>query len=182
MLVFFSLNVLFIKNTIYSILYLIGCFLSTSIILLSYGLDYIPLLFINIYVGALSVLFIFVIIMLNIKIYGEEDLLLLRVCFFLISSFLIVYNYYDVSIFLWDNTSRVDLSFTMLHSYQNPIIVLGVLLFNFYNFQVVLAGFVLFVAMIGSVTLVLDLPKFTKNQFIYKQLSTSYNSSYFKVS
>ena len=72
-LLYFSLNIIFSKNTVYSILSLILVFVFSSLLLLFLGLDYMPLIFITIYIGALSVLFIFVIMMLQVKTYGTKN-------------------------------------------------------------------------------------------------------------
>jgi len=55
------------RNPMYSILFLILCFCNVSCLLLSLELEYLPLVFLVIYVGAIAVLFIFVIMMLNIR-------------------------------------------------------------------------------------------------------------------
>ena len=59
LIILFSFIVILLNNTVYSILSLILVFFLSSILLLSYGLDYLSLIFITIYVGALSVLFLF---------------------------------------------------------------------------------------------------------------------------
>jgi len=63
-----SFMVIFSKNPVYSILYLILVFCNIVVLLLILGLEFIPVTFIVVYVGAIVVLFLFVLMMLNIKL------------------------------------------------------------------------------------------------------------------
>ena len=56
------------QNSIYSVLFLVLSFVSSSSILFLLECEYISLIFIIIYVGAIAVLFLFVVMMLNVKI------------------------------------------------------------------------------------------------------------------
>lgn len=56
------------KNPIVSILYLIGLFINVAIYLEVYGLNLIGLIYILVYVGAIAILLLFIIMLLNIKI------------------------------------------------------------------------------------------------------------------
>nr|YP_001315115.1 NADH dehydrogenase subunit 6 [Chlorokybus atmophyticus]ABO15106.1 NADH dehydrogenase subunit 6 [Chlorokybus atmophyticus] len=55
------------KNPVHSVLFLILVFCSTSGLLLLLGLDFFAMVFLVVYVGAIAVLFLFVVMMLNIK-------------------------------------------------------------------------------------------------------------------
>lgn len=55
------------KNTIHSVFYLVMSFVNTAIILIITGVDYLGLLIIIVYVGAIAILFLFVVMMINIK-------------------------------------------------------------------------------------------------------------------
>ena len=55
------------QNSIYSVLFLVLSFVSSSSILFLLECEYISLIFIIIYVGAIAVLFLFVVMMLDIK-------------------------------------------------------------------------------------------------------------------
>ena len=62
-----ALLVLFVNNPIYSILCLIFTFCMASGILLLFDADFIALILVIIYVGAIAVLFLFIVMMLNIR-------------------------------------------------------------------------------------------------------------------
>jgi NADH:ubiquinone oxidoreductase subunit 6 (subunit J) len=63
-----SLIIILELNSIYSILLLVLAFVLATSLLILFDYGYIALIFIIIYVGAISVLFLFVIILLNFKI------------------------------------------------------------------------------------------------------------------
>jgi NADH-ubiquinone oxidoreductase chain 6 len=56
------------KNPIVSVLFLIGLFLSISIYLMMLGINFIGLSYLLVYVGAVSILFLFILMLINIRI------------------------------------------------------------------------------------------------------------------
>ena len=179
-LIFFSLNLILSSNTLYSILSLICIFVISSILLLLLGVDYIPLIFISIYVGALSILFLFVVMMLNSRILIKTNNFLFY--FFLLFSlfiffiFLVLFNFFNFQ-FVFD---FVD-PFINLSIKNNLLLIIGFLLFTKYFTYILLSAVILFIAMLGSVSLVLEPYKKVKSQIIYQQISRNCQNSYFKV-
>lgn len=55
------------NNTIHSVFYLVLVFIISALLLISQGIDYFGLLLIIVYVGAIAILFLFVVMMINIK-------------------------------------------------------------------------------------------------------------------
>jgi len=173
------------QNSIYSVLFLVLSFVSSSSILFLLECEYVSLIFIIIYVGAIAVLFLFVVMMLDVKtVYLAKDSLkyfpfgsFIGIVF-LIEILLIVpttfesANPYDVS-FLWncylDWFNKLD--------YFTEVMSIGHLLYTDYIIQFLLSGNILLLATIGPVTLVLTRSiKVTKKQVTFKQLSRTYNS------
>lgn len=77
------------KNPVVSVLFLIFLFLDIAVILITSGLDYIGLSYILVYVGAISILFIFIVMFIDIRIselldevYNNRPLTLLIILFF----------------------------------------------------------------------------------------------------
>lgn len=64
----FGVLIIISKNPIISVLYLIGLFIDISLILILIGLNYIGLSYILVYVGAVSILFLFILMLINIRI------------------------------------------------------------------------------------------------------------------
>ena len=68
-----ALMVVLSKNPVQAVFFLILVFLGSSVLLLILGLDFTAVIFIVIYVGAIAVLFLFVIMMLNIRLVELEQ-------------------------------------------------------------------------------------------------------------
>jgi NADH:ubiquinone oxidoreductase subunit 6 (subunit J) len=60
-----TLAVVLSRRTMYSILYLILLFVLMALFVFSLGVDFIGLIFIIVYVGAIATLFLFIIMMLG---------------------------------------------------------------------------------------------------------------------
>jgi len=173
------------QNSIYSVLFLVLSFVSSSSILFLLECEYISLIFIIIYVGAIAVLFLFVVMMLDVKtVYLAKDSLkyfpfgsfigivfLIEILLIVPSTFESI-NPYNAS-FLWncyfDWFNKLD--------YFNEVMSIGHLLYTDYIIQFLLSGNILLLATIGPVTLVLiRSTKITKKQVTFKQLSRTYSS------
>jgi NADH-ubiquinone oxidoreductase chain 6 len=68
MAIFCSIFVIISKNPIISILFLIGLFASISCYLIILGLNFIGLSYLIVYIGAVSILFLFILMLINIRI------------------------------------------------------------------------------------------------------------------
>jgi NADH-ubiquinone oxidoreductase chain 6 len=56
------------KNPIISVLFLIGLFLSISCYLILTGLNFIGLSYLLVYIGAVSILFLFILMLINVRV------------------------------------------------------------------------------------------------------------------
>jgi len=176
-LIFSSFFVFISDNPVHSVLFLILAFCNASSILFIFNVDFLGVLFIIIYVGAIAVLFLFVVMMLNVKIFSFDltqyySLLFLFVSLFFIQIFSTVSKifiqfenqniYSDIPFFLFDSLSNLN--------------ILGQILYNYYTSSFLIAGLVLLVAMIGSIALTLTFSSKRKTELLYKQLARSENS------
>jgi NADH-quinone oxidoreductase subunit J len=84
-----GLFVFLTENPVHSVLFLILTFFNSSGILLLLNAEFLALIFIIVYVGAIAVLFLFVVMMLNIKVASTSNSAYLPVAF-LASLFLII--------------------------------------------------------------------------------------------
>ena len=64
--VFSAVMVTISKNTVYSVFFLILVFVSISILFIMIGAEFLGMIMLIVYVGAVAVLFLFVVMMLNI--------------------------------------------------------------------------------------------------------------------
>lgn len=152
----FSITSFFVylsKNPIYSILFLILSFVYAAAILMLFKLEFLGFLFLIIYVGAVAVLFLFVIMMLESKMLDINWFLQV-----LIFSFLFIFI--GLQIFL--NYSNMVCNSIFVYSFNSfqldPIEnlkIFGEILYNFYLDSVIIAGLVLLVAVLGCTTLTL---------------------------
>ena len=66
--IFCGIFVIISKNPILSVLFLIGLFLSIASYLMTLGLNFIGLSYLLVYVGAVSILFLFILMLINVRI------------------------------------------------------------------------------------------------------------------
>lgn len=182
-----SFCIILSSSPIYAIIFLILIFCNTGFSLFFYNFDFFGLIFIIIYVGAIAVLFLFIIMMLNIKLKNnlfikEEKNYFSKFSIFLLSLILgivigsILENVMNddfLSLFLNKNNNILF----FIDKFNN-INVFGQYFYNFFNLFFILAGLILLVALIGAVVLTFDLSVSNKSslkQLEIKQLSKSSN-------
>ena len=66
--IFCAILVIVTKNPVVSVLYLIGLFFGISVYLMAIGVTYIGLSYLLVYVGAVSILFLFILMLINVRI------------------------------------------------------------------------------------------------------------------
>ena len=192
-LIFCALMIVRHKNTIINILFLILVFLFSSFYCLYLGLEYNALIIVSIAVGAVSILFISVIMMLrinNIEFNYEEyeyyTFFLVSLVFSFIFGFIFIYSDLLKDSFLFDYQLYQDIvqnnSNILIDSNLTPINVIGYILFSLEPFLVYLCGIILFISLMCSVYILmdpLDVVSRERSQKIYLQLSR--DSHFFKI-
>ena len=185
------------KNPIHSVVFLILVFCNATGLLLLLKLEFIAIMFLIIYVGAIAVLFLFVVMMLNIKLnqLNENWVRYLPIggiisLIFLLEIFLVVRN--DLTLLSSPPTSSFLLDFSLLFSHlyssQKPwtslidtitnIQSLGFLIYTYYAYYFILASLILLVAMIGSIVLTMYKRKHSfKKQLIFKQIARNFSTA-----
>jgi NADH-quinone oxidoreductase subunit J len=179
----FSFFVISSRNPIHSVLSLVCVFLISSILLLFLEAEFLALSFVIIYVGAIAILFLFVVMMLDIKIvdnsfdFVKHGSLAYLICFIfslevILPSLFLTNPVSEISsptVFCINWSSEVD-SFSNLTS-------LGLLLYTHYFIFFLMAGFILLVAVFGVLMLLVSLNKhapfnqsFTKKKLLKKGL------------
>jgi NADH-quinone oxidoreductase subunit J len=178
-LLFSSLMVVFVQNSVHSVLFLVCSFLSAAIILFLLECEFLALLFIIIYVGAIAVLFLFVVMMIHIK---TVNLIKDAIKYFPFGSFISLVFLFEILIVVLKkfkiNPYQKN---NLVNFYQNwyekldsltEIEALGQIIYTDYVLQFLIAGFILFLAVIGSVVLTMTSPRKKKNsQLTYRQIS-----------
>ena len=169
------------NNPVYSVLFLILNFCIAAIILFILEIEFLGLLFIMVYVGAVAVLFLFVVMMINTKktIPRRLSITSYFIIILLMSISYIKLNFIFNDVFFNSTDENVILS-SFNSSLQNldklsNIEVIGQSLYNNYNVAVLLAGFILLIALVGCVCLTVNFKSNKNIDKSYKQLSKGSN-------
>jgi len=169
-MVIFSLMVIFSRNPVHSVLFLIGAFLNASGIFVLLGAEFLAMILIIVYVGAVAVLFMFVVMMLNVNV-SERKLGLLH---YLPSAGLLVAVLLGELIFAIFASQDVTEALNIRSSSELSLVtnteVLGSLLYTRYFYLFQGAGVVLLIAMIGAIVLTLRQRDGVRRQVIANQV------------
>ena len=182
------------RNPVHSVLFLILVFFNATGLLVLLGLDFFAMIFLVVYVGAIAVLFLFVVMMLNIKIaeINEKRLRYLPIggvlgLLFLFEVLLIVDNdlipllLYNTESFLeFQNSSFVNWS-ENLQTVTN-INAIGNLVYTYYFYFFLLSSLILLVAMIGAIVLTMQKGIRIKRQQVFLQNTRDFAKTIRKVS
>lgn len=162
------------KNPVYSVLYLISVFINLSGYLLIVGIGFVGLSYLIVYIGAITVLFLFVIIMLNLEenelnIVGKEYNKNIPIGFILLIVYLfelieIMPTYYSsltngvVGTVQWLNNVTIHHSFNVQEAdsqFSNftQIETIGQSLYTNSAISIILISIILLVAIVGPIVL-----------------------------
>ncbi|MBO6493294.1 MAG: NADH-quinone oxidoreductase subunit J [Pelagibacteraceae bacterium] len=173
--IFSAIMVVASKNTVYSVFYLILDFISISCLFIMIGAEFLGMIMLIVYVGAVAVLFLFVVMMLNVS--GIKDKQFKRKVSYSHISFgslisLIIFLELIIVVGGWKykpniveiSSIRIDKDFTNTHAIGNVIYTDYIHLFQ-------LAGLILLVSMIGAIVLTYRKREGIKKQSYFKQIS-----------
>lgn len=159
---FSSLLVIVCKNPVYSILFLISSFLNCSLLLFIIGIEFLAIIFIIVYVGAVAVLFLFVLMMLDLRLdYTAKKIKNSYYLVFLFSFFFVFFELFQALYlkFFFSYSSRYGLSrvenidFSYLLNGYSDIYLLGSVLYSYTFILFFGSSLILFISMIVSIFL-----------------------------
>ena len=146
-----AIAVIFARNPVHSVLWLIVSFFNAAGLMLLVGAEFIAMLLVIVYVGAVAVLFLFVVMMLDIDFASLRSGFTKNLPFGIIVA-LVLFGEMVVAVFAHKAGPMVA-----GHGIPTPrvpnIVALGQLLYTRYLFAFELAGLILLVAMIGAIVL-----------------------------
>ena len=182
-LILSSLMVISVQNAVHSVLFLVLSFISSASILFLLECEFIALLFIMIYVGAIAVLFLFVVMMLDTKIVNiKKDL----VKYFPFGSLIGIIFSFEIFLLISKNfTSNSYINSVLYNFHTNwfdnldtltELESIGQILYTNYVLQFLIAGNILLLSAIGAVSLTLKTKYSPRKQIIFKQLSRTYKN------
>jgi len=163
------------KNTVHSVFFLILDFISISCLFIMIGAEFLGMIMLIVYVGAVAVLFLFVVMMLNVAQQKNQwfagqatskhipvGLIISTLIFFEI---IIVIGGWKYKPEIFDiNNSLASTSVSNTHS-------LGQVLYTDYIHVFQISGMILLVAMIGAIVLTFRQRSGVKKQSYIKQIS-----------
>ena len=179
--VFSAIMVIFSRNTVYSVFFLILVFVNVSVLFIMIGAEFLGMIMLIVYVGAVAVLFLFVVMMLNVteratKQPSRKGLInnisvgsIVGVIIFL--ELLVViggWKYKENFVSLSSSNLNFDLSNT--HA-------LGNVLYTDYIHLFQISGMILLVAMIGAIALTFSRREDVKRQSYFQQIQRQKNTA-----
>ena len=152
-----ALMVITARNPVHSVLFLILAFFNSAGLFILLGAEFVGMIMVIVYVGAVAVLFLFVVMMLDISFadlrkgamqYVPIGLLIGAV---LLTELVLVYGAWQFAPDVAGNLAASNLRFEDATNAES----LGMVLYTDYILAFQLAGLILFVAMIGAIVLTL---------------------------
>ena len=185
--VFSGWKVITSKNPILSVFWLVLAFVNGALLLLLLGIEFLPILFIIVYVGAIAILFLFVVMLLNIKMVEiQENATRYAPLGFIIGLVFLYQIYYLITSELSTiSSSSIDLV-GRVNDYKDVVSLtnieqIGTVLYTDYWVYFLVSSLVLLVAMVGAITLCLYHEEGIKRQDLFAQVATEYSLSVINV-
>ena len=179
--VFAAIMVIVSRNTVYSVFFLILVFISISILFIMIGAEFLGMIMLIVYVGAVAVLFLFVVMMLNIteqltKQSSRKGLVnnisvgsIIGVIIFL-ELLVVIGGWKYKGTFVPLSTTNLNLDISNTHA-------LGNVLYTDYIHLFQISGMILLIAMIGAITLTFSKRENIKRQSYFDQIQREKDSA-----
>ena len=179
--VFAAIMVTVSRNTVYSVFFLILVFINISILFIMIGAEFLGMIMLIVYVGAVAVLFLFVVMMLNIteqliKPSSRKGLInnisvgsIVGVIIFL-ELLVVVGGWKYKGTFVPLSVINLNLDISNTHA-------LGNILYTDYIHLFQISGMILLIAMIGAITLTFSKRENIKRQSYFNQIQREKDSA-----
>ena len=160
------------RNPVHSVLWLILAFLSSAGLFVLLGAEFVAMLLIIVYVGAVAVLFLFVVMMLDVD-FAELRAGMAKYMPLALLIGVILLMQLGMAFGVWETSeiaaSQLSAPTPLATETQNTA-ALGLLLYDRYFLLFQLAGLILLVAMIGAIVLTLRHRQDVKRQNVLAQM------------
>ena len=150
------------RNPVHSVLFLISTFISVAGLFVMMGAEYLAMLLVVVYVGAVAVLFLFVVMMLDVDFVElKQGFLQYSPLAFIIAAVVVVELILVVTVWVFPpeaELARVHPVPTAAQTVSDPagpsnIEAIGLVLYTDYIHYFQIAGMILLIAMIGAIVL-----------------------------
>ena len=158
------------RNPVHSVLWLILTFLSSAGLFVLLGAEFVAMLLVIVYVGAVAVLFLFVVMMLDVD-FAELKAEMAQYLPLGLLIGLVLLMQLSMALGVWsvaDTAEAARAAVTSAETHNTP--ALGLLIYDQYFLLFQLAGLILLVAMIGAIVLTLRHRKDVKRQDVLAQM------------
>ena len=153
-----SLFVFALVNPVQSLLWLVCVFICASLVLIEMGAEFIAILLILVYIGAIAVLFLFVIMLLNIRLI-ELNLYYINYKYLMI--YFSLFFFLEIIVLLWlknreniiFSPGKIDFFWLNNIDFTSNIEVIGILLFKVFFYYFFFLSLILLVALLGTLVL-----------------------------
>ena len=173
-----ALMVISARNPVHSVLFLILSFVNTSGLFVLLGAEFLAMILVVVYVGAVAVLFLFVVMMLDINFVKLREGFLQYLPFGALLGIVLIIEL--GILFLTKSFSENSLSKFVESPVMNEVEntkLIGQVLYTEYFYLFQISGLILLVAMVGSITLTLRDRGQVKRQNISQQNFLNANDS-----
>lgn len=172
-----SLVVVSAKNSVHAVMFLVLCFFNAAGLFILLGAEFLAMLLIVVYVGAIAVLFLFVVMMLNVDLKETQRKINRHLPIMMMVGVLMLAEIILITKFSTIKFYDTKTLFPTPNDINNTKAI-GNLLYTDFILPFQLSGCVLFVAMIGAIVLTLkDEKRFIKKQNISSQVARTKGNS-----
>ncbi|KQI68507.1 NADH:ubiquinone oxidoreductase subunit J [Loktanella sp. 3ANDIMAR09] len=157
------------RNPVHSVLWLILAFLSSAGLFVVLGAEFVAMLLIIVYVGAVAVLFLFVVMMLDVDFAALKAEMSKYLPIGLLIGIVILMQL-AVAFGVWEFSNEVETRLAAPADIGENTALIGLLLYDRYILLFQLAGLILLVAMVGAIVLTLRHRVDIKRQNVVAQM------------
>ena len=158
------------RNPVHSVLWLILSFLSSAGLFVMLGAEFVAMLLIIVYVGAVAVLFLFVVMMLDID-FAELKAEMAKYMPLALLIAVIILMQFVIAFGAWESNDAAEaLRAQVITEDRHNTEALGLILYDQYFLLFQLAGLILLVAMVGAIVLTLRHRTDVKRQDVVAQM------------
>ena len=177
--IFSSLMVITSRSTINSVFFLILDFISVGCLFIMVGAEFLGMIILIVYVGAVAVLFLFVVMMLNVAEQKQSWFLGKKSTHIPTGLIVSVLIFLELIVVVggWKYKDDLMTSSTLAISEVSNTHQLGLVMYTDYVLYFQLAGIILLLAMIGAILLTFRTRSGVKKQSYFKQISRSPSTS-----
>ena len=158
------------RNPVHSVLWLILSFLSAAGLFVLLGAEFVAMLLIIVYVGAVAVLFLFVVMMLDID-FAEFKAEMAKYMPLALLIALIILMQFVMAFGAWESNAAAESMLAQVTpTDRHNTEALGLIIYDQYFLLFQLSGLILLVAMIGAIVLTLRHRTDVKRQDVITQM------------